>query len=120
MASGDQDFSAPIARNLREIVHSDRFVTECFKQRNLKISQALCLLWHDQTTGDVPGRKSSAPHFGNITAAVLIDLFVLGKLNMKEAQKSCLGIKYKKMVLEVRNTKHANASSMTIKAAVLY
>lgn len=102
MADGDADYSPQIARNLQEILQSDRFVVECFKQRNLKISQALCLLWHDQTSGDVPGRKTSAPLYGNITAAVLVDLFVLGKFSIQQAQRSCLGIKYKKMVIEVR------------------
>ena len=103
MADGDADYSPKIARNLQEILQSDRFVTECFKERNLKISQALCLLWHNQTSGEVPGRKSSAPLYGNVTAAVIIDLFVLGKFNIAEVRRSCLGIKYKTTVLEVRN-----------------
>lgn len=101
MADGDADYSPKLAENLLEIVRSDRFVTECFKERNLKISQALCLLWHDQSTGDVPGRKSSAPHYGNVSAAVIIDLYVLGKVSFEEAQASCLGVKYKEMVLQV-------------------
>lgn len=102
MADGEADYSPQIARNLSEILQSDRFVIESFKKRNLKVSQALCLLWHDQTSGDVPGRKSSAPLYGNVTAAVLVDLFVLGKLNIEDAQGTCLGFKYKKMVIQVR------------------
>lgn len=105
MADGDADYSPKLAENLLEIFQSDRFVTECFKERNLKISQALCLLWHDQSTGDVPGRKASAPHFGNISAAVIIDLYVLGKVSFEDAQASCLGVKYKEMVLQVRENK---------------
>lgn len=111
MADGDADYSPKIAQNLQEILQSDRFVAECFKQRNLKISQALCLLWHDQRSGDVPGRKTSAPLYGNITAAVLVDLFALGKLDIEEGQKSCLGITYKKNVIEVRTISYS-ASSM--------
>lgn len=102
MADGDADYSPKIARNLQEILRSDRFVIECFKERNLTISQALCLLWHIQTSGEVPGRKTSAPLYGNVTAAVIIDLFVLGKVDMGEVRRSCLGIKYKTTVLEVR------------------
>ena len=102
MADGDADYSPKIAQNLQEILQSDRFVPECFKERNLKISQALCLLWHNQTSGEVPGRKSSAQLYGNVTAAVIIDLFVLGKINIGEVRRSCLGIKYKTTVLEVR------------------
>jgi len=101
MADGDADYSPKIARNLQEILRSDRFVIECFKERNLKISQALCLLWHNQTSGEVPGRKSSAPLYGNVTAAVIIDLFVLGRVNIAEVRRSCLGIKYKTTVIEI-------------------
>lgn len=101
MADGDANYSAEIARNLREILDSDRFVIECCTHRNLKISQALCLLWHNQDSGDVPGRKSSAPLFGNVTAAALIDLYVLGKIDFEDAPVTCLGIKYKNMVLKV-------------------
>lgn len=102
MADGDADYSPKLAQNLIEILDSDRFVIEYFTQRKLKISQALCLLWHNQESGDVPGRKSSAPLYGNITAAVLIDLYVLGKFRLEETQASCLGIKYKEMVVQVR------------------
>ena len=102
MADGDADYSPKIARNVQEILQSDRFVIECFKGRDLKISQALCLLWHNQISGEVPGRKSSAPLYGNVTAAVIIDLFVLGKVNIAEVRRPCLGIKYKTTVLEVR------------------
>jgi len=101
MADGEADYSPKIARNLQEILQSDRFVIECFKDRTLKISQALCLLWHNQTTGDVPGRKTSAPLYGNVTAAVIVDLLVLGKVNIAEVRRSCLGIKHKTTVIEV-------------------
>ena len=103
MADGDADYSADIARNLRDIIDSDRFVAECFKQRSLTLSQALCLLWHNQDSGDVPGRKSSAPLYGNVTAAAVIDLYALRKIGIEDARLTCLGIKYKKMVLKVRN-----------------
>lgn len=109
MADGDADYSPKLAENLLEIFQSDRFVTECFKERNLKISQALCLLWHEQSTGDVPGRKASAPHFGNISAAVIIDLYVLGKVSFEDAQASCLGVKYKEMVLQVKDFTPTNS-----------
>jgi len=101
VADGDQDYSAEIARNLREIFDSDRFVIECFRERSLTIFQALCLLWHNQDSGDVPGRKTSAPLYGNVTAAVLVDLYVLGKIDIEDARVTCLGVKYKKMVLKV-------------------
>ena len=52
MADGDANYSPEIARNLREILDSDRFVTECFNRRSLTISQALCLLWHNQDSGE--------------------------------------------------------------------
>ena len=101
MADGDRDYSADLARNLREIFDSDKFVIECFHERSLKISQALCLLWHHQDSGDVPGRKTSAPLFGSVTAAALVDLFVLGKIDFEDARVTCLGIKYNTMVLKV-------------------
>ena len=100
MANGDTDYSPYLARNLREILDSDRFVVECFNQRELTISQALCLLWHNQNTGDVPGRKTSAPLFGSVTAAVLIDLIVLGRIDFEDDRKS-IG-KHKQTLLKVR------------------
>ena len=103
MADGDANYSPEIARNLREILDSDRFVTECFDRRSLTISQALCLLWHNHDSGEVPGRKSSAPLYGNVTAAALVDLYVLGKVDFEDVPVTCLGVKYKSMSVKVNS-----------------
>ena len=84
---------------------SDRFVTECFKRRrSLTISQALCLLWHNQDSGEaVPGRKSSASLYGNVTAAALDDMYVLRKIDFQDVPVTCLGVKYKSMAVKVNS-----------------
>ena len=81
----------------------DRFVTECFNRRSLTISQALCLLWHNQDSGEVPGRKSSSPLYGNVTAAALVDLYVLRKIDFEDVPVTCLGVKYKSMSVKVNS-----------------
>ena len=103
MSDGDANYSPEIARNLREILDSDRFVTECFNRRSLTISQALCLLWHNRDSGEVPGRKSSAPLYGNVTAAALVDLYVLRKIDFQDVPVTCLGVKYKSMSVKVNS-----------------
>ena len=80
MADGDANYSPEIARNLREILDSDRLVTECFNRRSLTISQALCLLWHNQDSGEVP----------NVTDAALVDLCVLRKIDFENVPVTCI------------------------------
>lgn len=80
MADGDANYSPDIAQNLREILDSDRFVTECFNRRSLTISQALCLLWHNQDSGEVP----------NVTDVALVDLCVLRKIDFEDIPVTCM------------------------------
>ena len=73
------------------------------RRRSLTISQALCLLWHNQDSGEVPGRKSSASLYGNVTAAALDDMYVLRKIDFQDVPVTCVGVKYKSIAVKVNS-----------------
>lgn len=70
-------------------------------QRPLKLSQAYCLLWQENESGDVDGRRCSFELLGGAVAAALLDLVVLGRIELEVAPKSALGFSYKKNYVKV-------------------
>ena len=41
--------------------------------------------------------------YGNVTAAALVDLYVLGKVDFEDVPVTCLGVKYKSMSVKVNS-----------------
>lgn len=70
-------------------------------EKPLKLSQAYCLLWQENDSGDVDGRRCSFELLGGAVAAALLDLVVLGRIQLEVAPKSALGFSYKKNYVKV-------------------
>ena len=97
-----------IARNLREILDSDRFVTKCFNRRSLAMSQALCLLWRGFWRGPrKENRKSSwkfsAPLYGMLLLLLLLTYTCLERVTNKDVPVIFLGVKYKSMAVKLNS-----------------
>ena len=71
-------------------------------EKPLKLSQAYCLMWQERESGDVDGRRSSFELLGGAIAAALLDLIVMGRIELEVAPKSALGFSYKKNYVKVR------------------
>lgn len=95
--------SKEMAKAVKEIVNSSYFDKEVCRSEDLKVSQAYCLLWQDSESGDVDGRKISVETNGGAAAAVLIDLVVLGKVEVEIEPNKTLGVKNDKILLKVQN-----------------
>lgn len=96
--------SKEMEKAVKEIVNSAYFDIEVCRSANLKVSQAYCLLWQDSESGEVDGRKISVETNGGAAAAVLIDLVVLGKVEVEIEPNKALGYKCDKILLKVQNT----------------
>lgn len=79
-----------VAGRLFEMQHSQYFDRGAILRRKLKLSQAYCLLWQNQDTGDVEGRQGSSRKLGGCFFAVLIDLIALGKIMLVRQNKHSL------------------------------
>lgn len=73
-----------VAAKLGEVLASDRFDKDSISQGELGLSQAFCLLWQNQNTGDVAGRLRPNVMTTMATAAVLLDLYVLDKIDFNK------------------------------------
>ena len=86
---------------IRLIITCKDFNKESFKKRRLYLSEAYCLLWQNAGTGDVDGRKSSLHLRTGAFAAVLVDLFVLGKISITEDTSTLQCPEHQKLMLKV-------------------
>ena len=73
---------ASFCEAMRLIITCKDFNKESFKQRPLKLSEAYVLLWHNSGTGGLGKSKSSIHLRTGAFAAVIVDLFVLGKIDI--------------------------------------
>ncbi|XP_048575877.1 uncharacterized protein LOC116605312 [Nematostella vectensis] len=62
------------------ILSAHSFTPKDFTSRELTLSQAYCLLWQNSKTGEVSGRQGSHELLAGCASAVLLDLFVMGKI----------------------------------------
>lgn len=76
-----------VSAKVGELLASDRFDKDSISQRELRLSQAFCLLWQNQSTGDVAGRQRPNALTATATAAVLLDLYVLNKIDFDKDVK---------------------------------
>lgn len=70
-------------------------------QRDLKLSQAVCLLWQNSTTGEVSGRHSDLHLLVCVYCAGLLDLLVMDKIRINDMLSTCLCLVSKKKMVEV-------------------
>lgn len=70
-------------------------------ERELKISQAVCLLWQNSTTGEVAGRHSDLHLLVCVYCAGLLDLLIMEKIRINDMLSTCLCLVSKKKMVEV-------------------
>ena len=70
-------------------------------QRDLKLSQAICLLWQNSTTGEVTGRHSDLHLLVCVYCAGLLDLLIMDKIRINDMLSTCLCLVSKKKMVEV-------------------
>lgn len=70
-------------------------------QRELKLSQAICLLWQNSTTGEVTGRHSDLHLLVCVYCAGVLDLLVMDKIRINDMLSTCLCLVSKKKMIEV-------------------
>ena len=96
-----------IARNLREILDSDRFVTKCFNRRSLAMSQALCLLWRGFWRGSWKKTENPAENSALRCMVMLLLLLLLTYTCLERVTKDVpvtfLGVKYKSMAVKLNS-----------------
>lgn len=91
-----------MADKLREILHSKNFAKDDFDTRVLKLSQTYCLLWQDRETGEVSGRQKPGRTSNIAVVAVLIDLFILGKIEFEVHVKQWTSMKRRREIIFVK------------------
>lgn len=70
-------------------------------KRDLKLSQAMCLLWQNSTTGEVSGRNNDLHLLVGVYCAGLLDLLVLEKYTINDMLSTCLCLVSKKKIIEI-------------------
>lgn len=78
--------------------------TTILQQRDLKLSQAMCLLWQNSTTGEVTGRHNDLHLLVGVYCAGLLDLLVLDKISINDILSTCLCLISKKKIVEIGHT----------------
>lgn len=76
-----------VSAKIGELLASDRFDKDSIVERQLSLSQAFCLLWQNERTGDVAGRQRPNAMTDSATAAVILDLYVMEKIDLEKEIK---------------------------------
>ncbi|KXJ27599.1 uncharacterized protein LOC110235018 [Exaiptasia diaphana] len=91
-----------MAEKLRQVLQSKNFTKDDFDTRALKLSQAFCLLWQDKETGEVSGRQKPGRVSNAAVVAVLIDLFILGKIEFEVLVKQWTSMNRRREIIFVK------------------
>ena len=109
MADEDiEEIADKFAGKFDSITCSSRYDKNVFQHRELKISQAMCLLWQNSTTGGVAGRHNDLHLLVGVYCAALLDLLLLEKISINDVMLTCLCLVSKKKIVEVSSliTRH--------------
>lgn len=90
-----------VSAKIGELLASDRFDKHSIAERELSLSQAFCLLWQNQHTGNVEGRQRPNAMTDTATAAVLLDLYVLEKIDLDKEIKHWMDKKRQSIMVKV-------------------
>ena len=91
-----------MADKLREVLQSKNFAKDDFDTRSLKLSQAFCLLWQEQESGEVHGRQRAGKASNAAAVAVLLDLFMLGKIEFEALVKQWTSMNRRREIIFVK------------------
>ncbi|KAL9976473.1 hypothetical protein ACROYT_G013780 [Oculina patagonica] len=92
-----------VSAKIGELLASERFDKDSIAHRELSLSQAFCLLWQNQQTGDVAGRQRPNAITDSATAAVLLDLYVLEKIDLEKEIKHWMDRKRQIVMVKVKD-----------------
>nr|XP_058945579.1 uncharacterized protein LOC131773654 [Pocillopora verrucosa] len=93
-AAGALDHAArTMAKVVMEIANSPDFDREQIRGEKLTLSQAYCLLWQNSEDGNVGGRRFGFESNSGATAAVIVDLIALGKVEIEIEPNTTMGVK---------------------------
>lgn len=90
-----------VSAKLGELLSSDKFDKDSVMLRDISLSQAFCLLWQNEETGDVAGRQRPSATTDTAAAAVLLDLYVLGKIDFDRQIKQWMDRKRQVIYVKV-------------------
>jgi hypothetical protein len=91
-----------IADRLREILQSENFNKDDFEGRSMRLSQAFCVLWQNKESGEVSGRQRSGRTANAAVVAVLLDLFMLGKIEFEAQVKQWIALRRRREIIFVK------------------
>lgn len=102
MADEDiEEIADKFAGKFDAITSSTLYDKNAILQRDLKLSQAMCLLWQNSTTGEVAGRNNDLHLLVGIYCAGLLDLLLLDTYTVNDMLSTCLCLVSKKKIIEV-------------------
>lgn len=102
MADEDiEEIADKFAGKFDAITCSSLYDKTAILQRDLKLSQAMCLLWQNSTTGEVSGRQNDLHLLVGVYCAGLLDLLILDKFTINDVLSTCLCLVSKKKIIEV-------------------
>ena len=119
MADEDiEEIADKFAGKFDVITCSTLYDKEALGERDLKLSQAICLLWQNSTTGEVSGRHSDLHLLVCVYCAGLLDLLVMDKIRVNDTLSTCLCLVSKKKMVEVSIETIAQRYVLTLHASV--
>jgi len=84
-------YLSAVAASVGNYLHSEFFEPKVILERPLKISEAYCLLWQREDSGDVDGRLWMLELLCGACGAVMLDLAALKKIEVEEVKTTAIG-----------------------------
>ena len=103
-----------ISAKIGKLLASDRFDKDSIVRRELSLSQAFCLLWQNEQTGDVAGRQRPNAMTDTATAAVLLDLYALEKIDLEKEIKHWMDRKRQTVMVKVSTSRAILVSAVCL------
>ncbi|CAH3139200.1 unnamed protein product [Porites lobata] len=97
------EYSWLVSKTLGELLSCERFDKSAIIQRDLSLSQAFCLLWQNDKTGDVAGRQRPSAMSHTACAAVLLDLYILEKVDFEKEIKQWMDRRRQVISVQVKD-----------------
>lgn len=91
LSRGLATYLSAVAASVGNYLHSEFFEPKIILERPLTISEAYCLLWQREDSGDVDGRLWILELLCGACGAVMLDLAALKKIQVEEVKTTAIG-----------------------------
>ena len=91
LSNGLATYLSAVATSVGNYLHSEFFEPKVILERPLKISEAYCLLWQREDSGDVDGRLWMLELLCGACGSVMLDLAALKKIEVEEVKTTAIG-----------------------------